>query len=122
MANENIKKPFGARLKMLRKNKRLTQKELALKLDIGLSQYNKYECGLYIPPAEKLIKLSEVFDVTIDYLLTGHENDLSLNNLRLLKRFQALENFQNDDQEAIIRLIDAVIVKNRAEDIFDISK
>ncbi len=65
---------------------------------------------------DKLIKMSEVFDTTIDYLLTGNRTeDSPLYNLRLLERFQALENFSNEDQETVIKLIDAMIVKNKVE-------
>jgi transcriptional regulator with XRE-family HTH domain len=113
--DKNIKKTFGKRLKQLRKKKGLTQKELAANLDIGLSQFNKYEGGLHIPPADKLVELSRILDVSLDFLLTGHENDLSLHNLRLLKRFQALENFDSENQEAVIIFLDAMILKNKVQ-------
>ena len=58
MQNGDIRKAFGARLKELRKQKGLTQKELANQLDIRFSQLNKYECGMHIPPIERLIQLS----------------------------------------------------------------
>ncbi len=41
--------------------------------------------------------------------------DRSLYNLRLLKRFRELEDFEAEDQDAVIKLIDAIIVKNKVE-------
>ena len=118
MENNEIRKDFGTRLKRLRKQKKWTQKELASKLDIGFSQFNKYECGLHIPPIEKLIQLSELFDTSLDYLLTGDRSeDKPLHNIRLLERFRELENFKIDDQEAIIAILDAMIVKNKVEGV-----
>jgi transcriptional regulator with XRE-family HTH domain len=65
---------------------------------------------------EKLIELAEIFDITVDYLLTGDRTEeRPLHNLRLLERFRALEDFEAEDQEAVIKLIDAMIVKNKVE-------
>lgn len=116
MVTDQLRKSFGGRIKGLRKSRKWTQKELANKLDVRFPQLNKYECGLHTPPMDKLIKMSEVFDTTIDYLLTGNRTeDSPLHNLRLLERFQALEDFSNEDQETVIKLIDAMIVKNKVE-------
>ncbi len=118
MEKEIVRRTFGKRLKKLRKQKKWSQKELAVKLDSQLSILNKYECGLHIPPAEKLITLSELFDTTVDFLLTGNRSEeRPLHNIRLLERFQALEDFASDDQETVIKLIDAMILKNRVEGI-----
>ena len=84
MPDQNVRKSFGKRLKQLRKQKRWTQKELAAMVNIGFSQLNKYECGLHIPPAEKLIELARLLDTSVDYLLSGDDTaDNSLHNTRL---------------------------------------
>ena len=41
--------------------------------------------------------------------------DRSLYNLRLLKRSRELEDFEAEDQDVVIKLIDAMIVKNKVE-------
>ncbi len=116
MVDQDIRKSFGKRLKAARKQKRLTQKELAGMVDIGSSQFNKYECGLHIPPAEKLIELARILDTSLDFLLIGENADsYSLHNKRLIKRFQELEQFDVDDQEAVIKLLDAMIMKNKVQ-------
>jgi len=116
MQDENIRKAFEARLKALRKQKDWTQKELANQLDIRFSQLNKYECGMHFPPIERLIQLSDILDVTLDYLVMGNRFEQQpLHNARLNERFNELEKFDNDDQETIILMIDAMIVKRRAE-------
>lgn len=118
MKDNDMRKAFGDRLKTMRKQKHWTQKELAGMLDIGLSQFNKYECGLHIPPAEKLIELSRLLDTSVDYLLGGHDAQISdLHNTRLIKRFQELEQFNSDDQETIIKVLDAMIMKNKIEGV-----
>jgi transcriptional regulator with XRE-family HTH domain len=114
----DVRKAFGQRVKQLRKKQKWTQKELANKFDVQLSMLNKYESGLHIPPAEKLVRLAEIFDTTVDYLLTGDRTEARpLHNIRLLERFQAIEEFKADDQEALMRLIDAMIIKNKVEGV-----
>lgn len=60
---------LGKRLKELRALKKLSQSDLAIVLNVDRSTYGKYETGDSSPDYEKLIKLAEFFDVTVDYLL-----------------------------------------------------
>ena len=75
MQNDEIRKAFGVRLKALRKQKKMTQKELAEKVDVRFPQLNKHECGLHAPPLIALVLIAEVLDTTVDYLLTGNRNE-----------------------------------------------
>ena len=121
MKDKDMRKAFGARLKTLRKNKKWTQKELANKLNIGLSQYNKYECGMHIPPIEKLIQISNLFDTTLDYLLKGNETDMTeLHSIKLMKRFREMVNFDEEEQDAILQVLDAMIMKNKMTGVISI--
>ncbi|MCP4487959.1 MAG: helix-turn-helix transcriptional regulator [Gammaproteobacteria bacterium] len=116
MQDVDIRKAFGMRLKELRKQKDWTQKELANQVDIRFAQLNKYECGMHIPPIEKLVQLGDVLGVTLDYLIMGNRDQIqTLHNMRLIERLHELESFDSGDQEAIITMIDAMIVKRRVE-------
>lgn len=116
MHDAALRKEFGARLKALRKQKNWSQKELAAKVDIRFQQLNKYESGLNVPPADMLLKLAHALDVTVDHLLTGNPvEDSPLASSRLFKRFQVLERLNQDDQETVIKIIDAMIAKERVE-------
>jgi transcriptional regulator with XRE-family HTH domain len=68
---KSILPAFGQRIKELRINKRLTQTEMAAILDIERSTASRLESGHIAPTFQHLILLSETFDTTIDYLLTG---------------------------------------------------
>ena len=81
-------------------------------------QLNKYESGLNLLPVEILTKLAEALATTIDSLLTGNPvEDNPLANKRLFRRFRAVERFDDDDQEAIIKLIDAMIAKQQMQSV-----
>jgi transcriptional regulator with XRE-family HTH domain len=61
----------GDRIKKLRKSKNFTQLELANKLNITDKAVSKWESNLGEPSIDLLLELSKLFDVSIDYLLTG---------------------------------------------------
>lgn len=116
MQDKGILREFGTRVKALRKQRRWTQKELATKVGVRSAQLNKYECGYHAPPVDRLVRLAELLDTTVDYLLSGERTEASsLRSCRLLDRFRALEQFEGKDLEAVITLIDALIVKRRVE-------
>lgn len=60
---------LGDRLKQLRTEKKITQDEMANLLSIKRQTYSAYERHVSLPDANVLIKLSDFFDVTVDYLL-----------------------------------------------------
>lgn len=60
---------FSERLKQLRKQNDMTQAQIARLLDISTRNYQGYEAGKVVPPPEKLLKISELFNVSLDYLL-----------------------------------------------------
>jgi len=57
------------KLKTLRKESNLSQKQLAQALGTTNSSICDWECGRTEPDIEMLIKISKYFSVTVDYLL-----------------------------------------------------
>lgn len=108
------KKAIGARIKALRKARHWPQKQLANMVGVRYEQLNKYEGGFATPPADILVRLAAALDTTVDYLLTGTQiEETNLANIRLFRRFQALEHMAEEDQQTIIRLIDTFVAQHR---------
>ena len=61
-------KPLNVLIRKIRKGRNLTQTQVARVLGITQQYYSKYEKGLTQPNIDTLIKLSEIFSVSIDYL------------------------------------------------------
>lgn len=57
------------RIRDLREDKDLTQQQLADYLNISQATYSRYESGNLDVPSSVLIKLSEFYNVSIDYIL-----------------------------------------------------
>ncbi len=60
-------------LKEIRKKKNLNQQKIALDLSISREAISYYENGKRSPSVETLVLLSNYFNVSIDYLITGKE-------------------------------------------------
>ena len=64
---------IGDRLKNLRKENKLTQKDMAEKLGIHPNTISMYEKGNRNIPSTMIKKISDTFNVSTDYLLRGEE-------------------------------------------------
>ena len=56
-------------LRNIREDRDIKQKEIAKYLNVSQNTYSQYETGVISLTAEILIKLSDFYDVSIDYLL-----------------------------------------------------
>ena len=66
---------IGDRLKKLRKENKLTQKDMAEKLGIHPNTISMYEKGNRNIPSTMIKKISDTFNVSTDYLLRGEEKN-----------------------------------------------
>lgn len=71
---------FSNRLKYLRKDKRLTQKQLGELLFIDDTSISKYENDKAMPENELLQRIADFFEVSVDYLLGRTEEQKSPTN------------------------------------------
>lgn len=60
---------MGEKLRSLRIENRLTQKQVADRIGLAISAVSSYESGTRYPSYESLVKLSRMFHVSTDYLL-----------------------------------------------------
>lgn len=60
---------FGEKLSFLRKQKGMTQMDLAEKLDISRQAVSRWEQGISEPSTENLVSIGKLFDVTVDALV-----------------------------------------------------
>jgi len=65
---------FAVRLRTIRKQRKLTQRELASKLNMSQSTIALYETGDRKPDPDTINKIADFFDVSTDYLL-GRSDD-----------------------------------------------
>ena len=90
------------RIKQLRKEKHITQVRLSIELEVSQETISAYEKGKYFPSASMLIRLREIFGVSIDYILglsdqrydPLSENNLTEEELGILMLYRKMDSSQ----------------------------
>lgn len=82
---------IGNRIKQLRMENRFSQRELADKLEIAYSTMSQYESGERTPSDEMKIKMANLFDVSLDYLLERTDRRSRANDKKLPDGFDSPE-------------------------------
>ena len=62
---------LGERITALRKERNISQGELAKRLEVSRQAVSKWEQGLSSPDTNKLIQLARILDTEVEYLATG---------------------------------------------------
>jgi transcriptional regulator with XRE-family HTH domain len=107
---------LGEKIKRLRKERRWLQGDLAEKVGVHNTHISRLETDRYTPSLELLRKLAEVFDVSIDYLLSERVEDevvLKLGGSPLSERIKLVEQLDEQDQNVILGVIDAFLTKRK---------
>lgn len=109
---------LAKRIKLLRKQKGLTQKQLADLLDISASTVAMYETGRREPDTQTLNKFAELFGVSVDYLLGREKTDmerleenLALLDPRIQQAYRSLQDMDEEDLNFTLELIK--IIENK---------
>ena len=88
---DNIK--IGKYIKTLRKNKNMTQKELADELCVSFQAVSKWEIGETLPDTSLLLKLCDILDTSVDKLLNG--GAIVMNENKMIKLENIIEGFNS---------------------------
>ena len=81
---------FSERLKDLRRQAGLTQVDVAEKLGISQPAYASWERGVKKPTQENLVKIAQILNVSVDYLVgNSEEKSDELDNIELLFRMNS---------------------------------
>ncbi|MDR4995344.1 helix-turn-helix transcriptional regulator [Bacillus altitudinis] len=99
---------FPDNLKKIRKEKKLTQQYMADKLGISRPAYTAYELGKREPDHNTLIAISNILDVSIDFLLKGR-NSIDEQTSRIL-----------NDPETLIASRDGEITEEEARELLEL--
>lgn len=116
---------LSQRLQVLRKQKDVTQEELAKYLGVTRPAYSAYEAGKRTPDFNSVEKLATFFNVSVDYLLGRTDNpkgildepsDLEIEHI--LKNNQVMFNgdvMTEEEKEDVLNFIRHVLKRERSE-------
>lgn len=102
----------GTKIKEVREERGMTQKELALAIPITEACLCRYEQNERLPKLDILIKISDIFKLPIDYFLGRAYNENKTN----------LEDKQLTRDELMAKLLTTIFKLERNEDLIDTRK
>lgn len=112
---------FGKNLSAIRKQRQLTQLELANFLEVQPRMVGRWEQGQAKPQFDYVIKLAQILEVSIDQLAFGEQGRekavFDIKNKRLKELCKQADSLKPEDQEVICRLMDMAIKQDRLKQI-----
>lgn len=100
---------FGKRTAAIRKERKMTQEELAKLLNTSVSVVGRYERDEMSPGIEVAKKIAGYLDTTVGYLLGETDKADLLKDPAMLKRLNDISKFSSEDKEHILYTLDAMI-------------
>ena len=111
---------FNEKIKVLRKSANMNQQELADKIHIHVTHLSKMENGHLLPSIDIVQRLMKVFAVSADSLLNDSESGLvDIQNNELNQQILLINQLDEDEKNALIKIINSMLTKKRKKDILD---
>lgn len=112
---------FGKNLTAIRKERQLTQLELANLLDAQPRMIGRWEQGVSKPQFDYIIKLAQLLEVSLDYLLLGNEGQTSpeftIRNKRLQELCKQADELKPQDQDVVCHFLDMAVKQNQLKEL-----
>lgn len=101
---------FGARLRTIREQKSLTQAQLGAMIGLSENAIVQYETGRASPRKERIQRLTEVLQVSANYLLTGGdpEEEVKAQTRPELEALRIIRDIPPGRQDAVIAALRAM--------------
>lgn len=108
---------LGEKITQLRKVLNLSQSDFAKKIGVSRTIVGNYERNTNMPSIEILLKMANVFNVSVDYIIG--EGKLSTYDKQTLKRIEDIENLDDETKTHLFFLVDNVIQNFKTRKAFD---
>lgn len=106
---------FATRLTAARKQRGLTQQELADRVGIHVTQVRRYEAGTSAPTLDVLRNIAISLSATTDSLVFGEDERGPDDDLRLA--FEATRNLDPDEKNHVRALLEGILLRHQAKHI-----
>ncbi len=106
------------KIKTVREAKGLSQKEVALNINMDASQYSKIENGKNDPSSSTLDKIAQALGVSLSELFASEDifRDVNSADKTLVEKIRLIEALEPTDRTSIFSLIDSLFAKKKLKD------
>ena len=91
---------LGEKIQILRRQKDISQEQLAERLNVSRQAISKWETGESLPDIDNILRLSSIFDVTTDYLLKTYNEETPVSSspsVDIAAEFAGEDEYEDDD-------------------------
>ena len=109
---------LAQKIVQLRKERNLTQKELAKLVGVHFSHMSRYERGLAVPSVDVIKRIAQMFRVSADYLLFDDTAAMvwaPITDQELLQQFEHIAQMSDWEKSAVKTGLEGMILKHRLE-------
>jgi transcriptional regulator with XRE-family HTH domain len=107
---------IAERIRLTRQQRKMSQTELAEMSGINLKSLSRYELGTSVPPANALKDIADALQVSTDALLS--DDQVSVKDKELLKKFQVIQDMEDDTKSMIVKFLDLAIRDFKAKQAY----
>ena len=97
---ETTNKRIGHRIRMVRKQKKLTQEKFAALVGVSSKTISAYELGDILPTIDGLTRIAQIGNVTLDWIILGYDMpdrpDMTDEEIKLLQMFRQVDRENKD--------------------------
>jgi len=104
---------FPERLSTTRKEKGITQQELARRVGLHVAQIRRYECGSSQPTLDAIRNLAVALSISADALIFDKDERSADDDLKL--QFEAISKFEVEEKMIVKTVLDSLILKHEAK-------
>lgn len=109
---------FGKRIADLRKERKMTQDELAKKLKTSISVIGRYERDEMTPSVDVAKNIAKFLNTTVGYLLGENEDAELFKDPIMLQRLKEISTLPERDKDCIFYAIDNILQNVRTKKAF----
>ncbi len=107
---------IGSRITLLRKEKKWSQLELAKNINASREIISRYERNESLPSIDMIIKIADIFGVTVDYMI-GHNENSSFDK-QTVDRIKNIQKMDVETKNILFNVIDTYIQNFKTKKAF----
>lgn len=116
-----VMKHIGTTLKTLRKEKGMTQRQIAELVNMHRSNYSKVESGERELSLEAISKIAQYFGLTVDELINFDNTvlqEVSVEDKALVEQIRLMQELEEEERAVIFKMIDTFLTQKKLKDFF----
>ena len=107
---------IGEKIKKIRTAKSLSQKEVAVSLNMDPAQYSRIENGKSDPYFSTIVKIAGALGVDVAELVNNEDFDINTADKSLMEKLRYIEQLEEKERAAFYVILDSLIARKKLKD------